>query len=154
MRLTADQYLDKGHAYTTDAGHAVALWSAPDGRRTAEDDRAVRHLLGEQIGPAGLDRVLPVFALIGRHHPHEPHYYLSTVATHADHQGRGLAAGLLRPVLDRCDAMGLPAYLESSNPRNLSFYERLGFVARGRVDVPDADDVWLTPMWRDPRDPS
>jgi GNAT superfamily N-acetyltransferase len=43
-------------------------------------------------------------------------------------QGRGLGAALLTPVLERCDADGLPAYLEASSPRSAVLYERLGFV--------------------------
>src|SRR5687767_6551887 len=35
-------------------------------------------------------------------------------------QGRGLGAALLRAQLAVCDQAGLPAYLESSNPRNRS----------------------------------
>ena len=33
----------------------------------------------------------------------------------------------MQPVLDLCDRHGLPAYLESSNPRNIPLYQALGF---------------------------
>jgi GNAT superfamily N-acetyltransferase len=154
MRLNAEQYLDRGHAYCAGAVEAVALWMAPDGRRAEADDRAVRHLVRDELGPDGLDRVLSAFTVIGRQHPEEPHYYLSTLATHPDRQGRGLGAAVVQDVLDRCDAMGLPAYLESSNPRNLPFYGRLGFEATGRIEVPGAEDVLVTPMWREPLTPA
>ena len=61
-----------------------------------------------------------------------------------------MGARLLAPVLARCDRDGLPAYLESSNPRNLPFYERHGFVRRTAVPLPSGCPL-VTPMWRDPR---
>jgi hypothetical protein len=46
----------------------------------------------------------------------------------------------------RVDAEGLPAYLESSNPRNISFYERHGFEVVGRIQAGKTPVV--TPMLR------
>jgi GNAT superfamily N-acetyltransferase len=83
-------------------------------------------------------------------HPRTPHWYLNVVSTLPDHQGQGLGAGVLAPVLARCDADRMPAYLESSNPRNLSLYLRLGFVATGEIPLPDGPTI--IPMWREPAD--
>ena len=47
------------------------------------------------------------------------------------------------------DRDGLPAYLESSNPANISLYERHGFEVMGRIRV--ADSPVMTPMLRRPR---
>jgi hypothetical protein len=49
---------------------------------------------------------------------------------------------------EHCNRDGLPAYLESGNPRNRLLYERLGFVATGEVQVAGAPPVW--PMLRPP----
>jgi hypothetical protein len=54
----------------------------------------------------------------------------------------------MKPALDRCDASGLPAYLESTNTKNLPFYERLGFRAVGCLDVGDCPPI--IPMLRKP----
>src|SRR5687767_6551888 len=64
-------------------------------------------------------------------------------------QGRGLGAALLRAQLAVCDQAGLPAYLESSNPRNRPLYERHGFEAIGEIKV--ADCPLVVPMLRKPR---
>ena len=53
-------------------------------------------------------------------------------------------------MLDLCDEQRLPAYLESSNPRNWSFYERLGFVRVGPLPVPRGCPG-LMAMRREPR---
>ena len=42
-------------------------------------------------------------------------------------RARGLGAALLREGLARVDADGLPAYLETPNPRTIPLYERHGF---------------------------
>jgi GNAT superfamily N-acetyltransferase len=42
-------------------------------------------------------------------------------------QGQGFGRALLRPVLDRADAEGLPCYLETAQPGNVAFYQKLGF---------------------------
>ena len=65
-------------------------------------------------------------------------------------QGQGKGAAMLKPVLEICDEQGLGAYLESSNPRNLSFYYRLGFEITKDL-VLDEGKAQLTCMWRSPR---
>ena len=53
-------------------------------------------------------------------------------------------------VLDRCDEEGVPAYLESSNPRNIPFYARHGFESTGEIVVGKGAPT-VTAMWRNPR---
>jgi ribosomal protein S18 acetylase RimI-like enzyme len=56
---------------------------------------------------------------------------------------------LLAHVLARVDADGVPAYLESSNERNLAFYGRQGFEVTSEVVITGGPRVW--PMWREAR---
>ena len=51
--------------------------------------------------------------------------------------------------LERCDAEGIAAYLESSNVRNVPFYQRLGFQVTGSVHMPDGGPE-VTFMLRSP----
>ena len=101
------------------------------------------------FGP-GVVRSLRLLAKVEAAHPREPHWYLEAVGVVPDARGEGVGGPLLTPVLERCDAEGLPAYLESSNPRNITFYERHGFVTRPLFALPPGCPV-ITPMWRDPR---
>ena len=79
----------------------------------------------------------------------EPHWYLAILGTDPPHQGKGVGGALLAPVLTRCDTEGTGAYLESSKPDNVPYYERFGFRVSGQIDMPDGPTMW--PMWRDPQ---
>ncbi len=57
--------------------------------------------------------------------------------------------GLLAANLAQIDALGLPAYLESSNPANDARYERLGFVRVGEFSAPRGGPT-VGCMWREP----
>jgi predicted acetyltransferase len=65
-------------------------------------------------------------------------------------RGEGYAHALMKSRLDRCDAEHAPAYLESSSPDNVPYYERFGFEVTGELVVPDGGPT-LWPMWRQPR---
>jgi ribosomal protein S18 acetylase RimI-like enzyme len=65
-------------------------------------------------------------------------------------QGQKLGDKLMAHALARCDADRMPAYLESSNPRNLGFYQRHGFEILGKIQVGSSPTI--VPMLRKPRE--
>ena len=85
-------------------------------------------------------------AEIDRHHPAAPHWYLWTLGVDPRLQSRGVGSALLRHKIAEIDAEGATAYLESSDPKNVPFYERHGFEATGVIQVRDLPP--LTPMIR------
>jgi ribosomal protein S18 acetylase RimI-like enzyme len=119
-----------GTAWLSDDLGGAALWFpsgvAPDG------ESIVSHLL-DTLDERRHPVVHEVLSQMDAHHPHEPHWYLAIIGVDAAHQGKGLGAKLLQGALKRCDEEGLPAYLESSNPANLSLYERHGFRVTGEI---------------------
>ena len=54
-------------------------------------------------------------------------WYLSILGLHPRHQNKGLGSGLVQPILSQMDKLGVPTYLETFTPRNISFYKRLGY---------------------------
>jgi len=137
--------------WTTDDRSAAALWAPPEQWRTTwrEDVALARCVARPSLAPR-----LPftVAGLLGmeRRHPREPaHWYLAVLGTDPPAQGRGLGSAVLRPVLERCDADGVGAYLESSKESNIAFYARHGFRVTGELRLPFGPTMW--PMWRDPR---
>jgi ribosomal protein S18 acetylase RimI-like enzyme len=90
-----------------------------------------------------------VFEQMASFHPQEPHWYLPLIGVDPARQGQHLGDRLMAHALARCDADGLPAYLESSNPRNISFYQRHGFVELGKIQAGSSPTI--VPMLRRPR---
>jgi predicted GNAT family acetyltransferase len=77
-------------------------------------------------------------------HLREAHFYVRIVGVRTALQGRGLGSALMQPTLQRADAAGLPAYIEASTERSAALYERLGFVHREVLELPDGGPpVWL-----------
>lgn len=143
LRQLAAQQL----AYTTPELAGAALWAGPGLWR--DDARQSLMLLPMlPVLASRLRQVARAVREIERHHPAEPHFYLSVVGTDPRRQGRGIGSALLAPVLDRCDARALPAFLECSKESNVRFYSRLGFVVTDRIVLPEGPPLWL--MWRSP----
>jgi len=103
--------------------------------------------LKEAAGPA-FDRACVLDAATEGEHPLEPHHYLAFLAVRPERQNRGVGSALLDRHHARLDAAGLPAYLESNDPRNRDLYLRHGYTIRSIVRLPDGPPLWL--MWREP----
>jgi len=142
-----------GHdaAWTTTAAEGVAAWSPPGLWKfpTSAALRSAPAMLSG-FGVGGLRRSLQLLGRLEKAHPREPHWYLEFLATDSHLRGRGIGSTLIGPGLERADADGLPAYLESSKFDNVPFYRRHGFEVLEEVVVaPGAPPMWR--MWRDPR---
>lgn len=136
--------------FTTADHSGVALWTAPG--RWRENLRESLMLL--PMMPALLPHIVRstrAVREIERRHPALPHYYLSVIGTEPAQQGEGIGSALLAPVLHRCDAEGIAAYLECSKECNVAFYMRHGFSVTECVDLPEGPPLWL--MWRAPQAP-
>ncbi len=120
--------------------YGIHRWAVP----TKDEVRLLPAMLRAGFVSA---RALRVNAMMKKSHPREEHYYLEVLGTLPQYQGRGIGSALLGAVLDRCDADGVPAYLENSNPRNESFYARHRFEAMPSLTLPEGCPL-LVPMWR------
>ncbi|MGW5922432.1 GNAT family N-acetyltransferase [Nocardia fluminea] len=67
----------------------------------------------------------------------EQHWHLLAVGVSAAARGRGHGRDLIAAGMYRAAADGVPVHLETTNPGNLSFYERLGFDTTAVLDLPD-----------------
>ncbi len=86
---------------------------------------------------------------MGKYHPSERHWYLPLIGVDPARQGNGYGSALMEHAVRRCDRDREPAYLESTNPRNIPLYERHGFERLGTVQVGSSPPVY--PMLRKPR---
>jgi len=129
---------------------AAALWDPPN--RWQQTPRAQLAMTPSLIRAFGVRLVSARAALqmLKRVHPEEPHWYLAVIGSDTAVRGRGFGQALMRSRLDRSDAEHCPAYLESTKPENVPYYERFGFTVTGEIALPDGGPT-LWPMWRAPR---
>jgi GNAT superfamily N-acetyltransferase len=132
-------------------GHvgAAALWDPPG--RWKQTQREELRMMPSFLRAMGLQvgRGLRVSELMKKHHPEEPHWYLGIIGSDPDVRGAGFGQALMRSRLDRCDAEGAPAYLESSKESNVPYYLRFGFEVTGELTIPDGGPT-MWQMWRRP----
>jgi GNAT superfamily N-acetyltransferase len=137
-----------GESYTDESRACGAFWMPP-GREQPDAAAMEAQALHAVVGDA-IDRLRAAYNVMVEAHPHDPHFYLAGLGTDPDRQGGGLGSAAMRPVLEHCDAEAIPAYLESTKERNVTFYEHHGFAVVGTITpAPDGPPLWL--MWRDPR---
>jgi len=129
---------------------AAALWDPPNRwRHTGREQLA---MMPTFIRVSGLRsaRIRALQEVMKRAHPEEPHWYLAAIGSDPTVRGKGFGQALMRSRLDRCDAEYCPAYLESSKPENVPYYERFGFTVTREIVLPDGGPtMWA--MWRAPR---
>lgn len=134
MSATAHDVARRGEGYLARLRGLVvgtALWFAPESRaRGAWDGTRLAAAMVPAM-TAGRRRFL-AFAKAGsaleREAAAEDGWYLHAMGVDPRQQGRGVGARLMAPVLEAADARGLTCALHTSDPGNVAFYERLGFV--------------------------
>lgn len=146
--LAAEADIPLGATWISDG--ATAAWTPP-GTPDWPNERGVRFFdtVGRLAGGGELARLGQMDDACRAVHPQEPHWYLGIIAARPERTGEGLGSALMKASLARVDDEGLPAYLESSNPRNVTLYLRHGFEIIGEIRLPDGGPS-LTPMLRPP----
>ncbi len=149
FEIGARSGIEGGHAHVlVEDGEVVAaaVWSGPGrqlygGRFGEQVGVLVRAAEGERAAQIG-EGLAPMIEL----RPEEPHFYLGLLGVTAQRRGSGLGARLLAASLEVVDRFGAVAHLESSNPRNVSLYEREGFEVVAELEMPGGPVV--RPMTR------
>jgi GNAT superfamily N-acetyltransferase len=144
-------YMPPGECYTTAGVKGGALWMPPGTYPPAARLRlTMLPTFARVFGLSGMASAMRDINRMERMHPKSrPHWYLAFLGVEPSEQGRGFGGSLLLPVLGRCDAAATPAYLETSNDRNLPLYLRHGFRVIDECDIPCGPHFWG--MWREPR---
>jgi len=125
---------------------AAALWLPPGIH--ADEDKLVAHF-ERTVAPAKHAALFATFEQMDHYHPEAPCWHLAFIAVDPARQGKGVGALLLQEGLRQCDHDGMPAYLESTNPMNLSLYRRFGFEQMGVIKADQSPPLY--PMLRPAR---
>jgi len=139
-----------------DGGRGILLSIGPTGEADVPLWTQVKAgLLGMPFvfGAGPFRRFLAVDDDLKRRHAEElsePHAVIDILAVDPSAQGQGWGTRLLGRFLAEVDRQRLPSYLVTHNPRNLGFYQRVGFeVIREAPIAPGAVPGWS--MRRPPR---
>ena len=141
-----------GGAFANDSAHCTddcagaALWLPPN---VHPDEDALGKIVERTVAGSVRGHLLTMLEQMGQYHPAEPHWYLPLIGVDPAHQGKGYGGALLTHALQRCDRDRTLAYLESTNPRNITLYQRHGFTAIGQIQV--GTSPVMVPMVRHPR---
>ena len=140
-----------GKAFAYDSAYyvgnysGVALWLPPNVH--PDVDQLITLLQSSGSDEAKNDGP-EVFEKMSSYHPNEPHWYLPLLGVDPLYHGKGLGSVLMQHAIVICDQDNKPAYLESSNPKNIPFYERHGFELLGTIQVNTSPPIF--PMLRKP----
>ena len=137
---------EHGTAYATAEMEGVALWLPPG---VDSDDQALESLIQKTVVEPTRSELFAVLEQMDGYHPKEDHWYLPLIGVDPARQGSGFGAALMSHALAPCDRSSILAYLESSNPANITLYERHGFELLGEIRVGGSPPVF--PMLRQPR---
>jgi GNAT superfamily N-acetyltransferase len=162
QRLTRLHELDAGHrsvatgtGWVTEDVSAVATWEAPPGAAGTDplpDDvrtalaRELPHITGSRWTAVARTR-----ELVDSVRPAEPHWWLTHLGTRPSSRRQGMGGALLRPVLDRCDAEGVPAAAAVPTWAAARFLRRSGFEVDRAMHTADEElPLWLLVRRPDP----
>jgi GNAT superfamily N-acetyltransferase len=160
QRLTRLHELVAGHrgvatgtTWVTDDVVAVAAWEAPEGAPGTEPVPAdVAAALAREVPRLHGDRARTLAAtdtVVSAVRPSEPHWWLATVGTRPSARRQGLGIAVVTPVLQRCDAEGLPAAVAVHTWANVRWLRGLGFAVVETTDTTD-DELPLYVLVRQP----
>ena len=135
VRAFAGNAIADRSALHTSNYSGVALWLKPGAH--PDDDLLVK-LFYDSLPEERYVTMFELFAKMDAGHPAEDHWYLPMIGVDTYRQNLGIGGGLMKLALERSDSEGLPAYLESTNPRNIPLYVRYGFEAIGEIRAGDS----------------
>jgi ribosomal protein S18 acetylase RimI-like enzyme len=144
INIYGGKAFENNSAWTEENYRGGALWLPPG---VEPDEEALGELVATTMSEEKQGHLFASLEEIGQHHPTEPHWFLPLIAVEPNWQNRSIGSALMKQAVAVCDEAGVPAYLESSNPRNISLYERIGFKVVGHVQHGDCPP--FTPMVRE-----
>lgn len=145
--VVVDAGVANGDIDTTTHGDAAAIWTPP-GVALFGDPTAMQTVLSRWVSPDRLAAASRAMTECARHQPTDA-AVLHVIGVRPQHVGTGIGSDLVRPRLAALDRKGSTAYLESSNPRNHSFYVRHGFRSVADTRLGDSGP-FVTCMVREP----
>jgi GNAT superfamily N-acetyltransferase len=112
----------------------------------AVESQAKAAFMSETLGLTGSKNyhaIVDFMSPLAERHVPADAWYLSIIGIHPSTQGKGLGEELLKPTLQEASAIGATCYLETFTPRNLRFYNRLGFLSVAEYLEPTTGSAYV-----------
>jgi ribosomal protein S18 acetylase RimI-like enzyme len=138
-----------GGAFTNNGAHCTsdyagaALWLAPG---VHPDEATLGEIIERTVSASIRNDLSSIFEQMAKCRTSEPHWYLPFIGVDPASQRNGHGSRLMAYALQQFDRDHMAAYLESTNPRNISFYRRHGFEPVGEIRA--GTSPVITPMLR------
>jgi ribosomal protein S18 acetylase RimI-like enzyme len=143
-RRVLDEYAAVGALWRIPGIGAASAWLSPAHSSRLREARVAkrrRATVADDVSTAADRRR---WAWLDSHLPDRPVWFLDLLAVAPEAQGAGLGGVLVRHGTARARVAGLTAFLETSNERNLAFYESHGFHIVDQGEVPGGGPmVWF-----------
>ena len=136
-------FLEEG-VYGDENNYGTAVWFPPG----FDIDFAHVSETYKEIPKDRKAEAFKMFEMMGESRVHDA-WYLEYLAVDPSKQGSGLGSLILKESLKVIDELGEAAYLESSNPQNMSLYERFGFRFLKKIQVGSSPQI--NTMFRQPK---
>jgi GNAT superfamily N-acetyltransferase len=136
--------IDEGTCFMTAGGEGAAMWLPPG---VGPDEETMSSIIEEAVPEEIQEPLGQMLEAMDACHPEDENcWYLAIIGVDAGHQGKGLGATLMKHVTKMLDERGALGYLESSNPMNISLYQRHGFEIMDQLRF--GNSPVMTPMIR------
>jgi ribosomal protein S18 acetylase RimI-like enzyme len=137
-------FAELGMLHEAGDGAGVAAWVPPGAtERMVEMEIGTRASIAATTTDDGA-RYFAMWDWIEEMVPEVPQWYLDLIAVAPERRGEGIGAALIRWGLERAQADGVPAVLETAQPDNVALYEHFGFRVVLEGDVPGGGPhIWF-----------
>ena len=122
-------FLNKG-VYGDGNNYGTAVWFTPE----FDIDFTDVSETFKEIPKDRIEQAFKMFEEMGESRVRDA-WHLEYLAVDPSKQGLGLGSLILKESLKVIDELGDAAYLESSNPKNMSLYERFGFRFLKKIQI-------------------
>jgi GNAT superfamily N-acetyltransferase len=135
-------FMERGTMWEAGDGAGFAHWVPPGGAGEAlETTDAIMATLRELTDDEGT-RYEILWEWVETRIPSDV-LYLDMLGVDPPQQGRGVGSALLRFGLERADALGVDAFLETAVEANVAYYERFGFRVVEEGEVDEGPRIWF-----------
>ena len=133
-------------------GRGAAVWAPPGAAMPRRETLRLAPRLVRAWGVRRFAANVRAWSAVEHTRPGQPpHWYLYILGVHPDVQGRGLGSALMRPVLDRCDAEGVPAAATVYTSTVVRWLQRSGFAVTHSTRTAVDHELPIWTLVRQPR---